>query len=137
MSYADAARKGNYQRQQNERYYNEKMAVCQSREVAFDKLVDVLHEKNILPQLTAIQKVKYGVMYVLASDSPKVLENLFVNGSEVDSVHLDFTYYKANLLRVYVSNIPYGVALLDIQRVFSFYGAYKRGPEDKEKIPWS
>ena len=124
MSYAQAAGNGNCQVQQK-KYFNEKMVTCESQSVALDKLVDVLHDKKILSQLTAIQKVKYGVMYALASENRKILEDLVVRGLEVDGVHLEFKYHKMNLINVYVSNIPYGISQFDINTAFCKFGMIK------------
>ena len=124
MSYAQAAGNGNRQAQQK-KYFNEKMVTCQSQSVALDKLVDVLHDKKILSQLTAIQKVKYGVMYALASENRKILEDLVVRGLEVDGVHLESKYHKMNLINVYVSNILYGISQLDINTAFCKFGMIK------------
>ena len=124
MSYAEAAGKGSHQEQQK-KYYNDKMVTCNSRGVDLDKLVDALHDDHILPHLSAIQKVKYGVMYALASDNLRVLENLVVNGLNVGDVHLTFKYHKIKVVNVSVSNIPYGISALDIQSAFSSYGAFK------------
>ena len=101
------------------------MVVCQSRGVALDKLVDVLHEKNMLPHLSAIQKIKYGVMYALVVEHLEVRKSLVINHLDVDSIHLSFTYHKTDFLKVYVCNIPCGISTLDIRRVFSFYGSMK------------
>ena len=118
--------KVNYHKQQrNERFYNEKMVVCQSRGIALDQLVDVLHEKGILPHLSAIQKIKYGVMYALVVEHPEIRKDLVLNGLDVDCIHLTFTYHKTDFLKVYISNIPCGVSTLDINRVFGFFGSIK------------
>ena len=87
-----------------------------------DKLVEALDEKKFLGHLKTIQKVKQGVMYAIASDNPRVLQSLAVEGLEVDGIHLEFKYHKINTVRVYVANIPFGVSARDIQSTFSAFG---------------
>ena len=106
MSYADAAGKGNQQGQQR-RYFNDKMVVCDSRGIPLDKLVDALEENHLLRHMIAIQKVKHGAMYALASNNSRALQYLTLNGLEVNGLHLQFKNHKANAVNVYVANIPF------------------------------
>ena len=126
MSYAKATGggDGNSQEQQK-RYFNEKMVQCHANGVSLEKLVDVLHNLKILPRLTALQKVKNGIMYALASEDRKILEDLTIYGLDVDGKHLEFRYHKASLINVYVSNIPYGISAVDVNRAFGRYGIIK------------
>ena len=121
MSYADAAGKGNQQGQQR-RYFNDKMVVCFSRGIPLDKLVDALEENHLLRHMIAIQKVKYGAMYALASNNSRALEYLAVYGLDVNDLHLEFKYHKSNAVNVYVANIPFGVSSDDIQSAFRPFG---------------
>ena len=128
MSYAHAAGSGNRNgngQEQKQRYFNEKMVQCHSNGVSLEKLVEVLDNLKILPQLTALQKVKYGVMYALASENRKILDDLVIYGLDVDGKHLQFRHHKASLINVYVSNIPYGISSLEINSVFCKYGVIK------------
>ena len=126
MSYAQATGSGNGNgNEQPKRYFNEKMAQCHSNGVSLEKLVDVLDDLKILPRLTALQKVKYGIMYALASEDCKLLEDLTIYGLDVDGKHLEFRYHKANLTNVFVSNIPYGISSVDINLAFGKYGIIK------------
>ena len=127
MSYAHAtgSGNGNNQEQRTKRYLNDKMIQCHSNGVSLEKLVEVPDHEKLLPQLTALQKVKYGVMYALASENKKLLEDLVIYGLEVDGKHLTFKYHKANLINVYISNIPYGISRVEISAAFSKYGIIK------------
>ena len=126
MSYAHATGSGNGNNQeQPKRYFNDQMIQCHSNGVSLEKLVEVLDHEKLLPQLTALQKVKYGVMYALASENKKLLEDLVIYGLEVDGKHLTFKYHKANLINVYISNIPYGISRAEISAAFSKYGIIK------------
>ena len=116
MSYANAAGNG------NSKYYNTKMVTCWSKEVALEDLVEALYNKRILERLTALQKVKYGKMFGLASEDSKVLEDLILRGIDVNGLHLEFTYHKGQQLTVYVTNIPFGIAHMDMHKVFSGFG---------------
>ena len=122
MSYAQAAGNGN---QQERKYFNDSMVQCYSRNAALDDLLEALEKERILPHLTAIQKVKHGVMYALASDNFHVLQNLVLKGLDVDGVHLTFTYHKKRFTNVYVSNVLFGVKALDVQTSLSPYGLVK------------
>ena len=112
MSYAQAAGNGS---QQEKKYFNDSMVQCYSRNVALDDLVEALEKKRMLPHLTAIQRVKYSVMYALASDNFDVLQELVINGLDVGDVHLTFTYHKKKFTNVFVSNVPTGVKASDVQ----------------------
>ena len=122
MSYADAAGKGtNYRQYQNDRYYNEKMVVCSSRGITLEKLAEALHKKEMLPPLSAIQKIRYGVMYALVVENPEVRKDLVVQGLDVGGIHLSFNYHNMDMPKVCVSNIPCGISLIDLRRVFDLY----------------
>ena len=43
------------------------MSYAQGAEVALEDLVEALYKRRILEKLTALQKVKYGRMFALAS----------------------------------------------------------------------
>ena len=107
------------------KYFNGNMVQCFARNVALEDLVDALEKERILPYLTAIQRVKYNVMYALASDNLTVLENLVLRGLNVRDVHLTFTYHKKKFTNVFVSNVPFGVKALDVQMRLSPYGLVK------------
>ena len=133
MSYAEAA--GNANRQEDKKkYFNTKIVTCWSKDVPLDDLVEVLYKRRISEKLDAIQKVKYGKMYALASENSKVLEELVLNGLDVGYIHLEFTYHKANQVTVYVTNIPYGISKFDIDRAFSGFGAYRGARQTKRKF---
>ena len=87
--------------------------------------MDALEKEGILPHLTAIQRVKYNVMYALASDKFNVLQDLLINGLDVGDVHLTFTYHKKKFTNVFVSNVPFGVKASDVQMGLSPYGLVK------------
>ena len=122
MVYAQAAGNGS---QQEKKYFNDNMVQCYSRNVALEDLVDALEKKRILPHLTAIQRVKYNVMYALASDKFNALQDLVINGLDVGDVHLTFTYHKKKFTNVFVSNVPFGVKASDVQMGLSPYGLVK------------
>ena len=121
MSYADAAGKGNQQGQQR-RYFNDKMVVCDSRGIPLDKLVEALEENHLLRHMIAIQKVKHGAMYALASNNSRALQYLTLNGLEVNGLHLRFKNHKANAVNVYVANIPFRIGSEDIKSAFCPFG---------------
>ena len=124
MSYAQATGSGNGH-EQPKKFFNDKMVQCHSNGVSLDKLVDVLDDLKILPELTALQKVKYGIMYALASENHKILEDLVIYGLDVDNKHLEFKYHKVNQTNVFVSNIPFGISRLEISSAFGKYGIIK------------
>ena len=133
MSYAEAAGNANCQ-EDKKKYFNTKMVTCWSKDVPLDDLVEVLYKKRILEKLDAIQKVKHGKMYALASEHSKVLEELVLNGLDVGYIHLEFTYHKVNQVTVYVTNIPYGISKFDINRAFSGFGTYIGARQIKKKF---
>ena len=123
MSYADAASKGtSYSRNQGNKYYNVKMDTCYSKGVSCEKLVDALHEGGWLRDLSAIQKVKYGIMYALVVENSYVRQELLVKGLAVNGIRLSFNHHNEDQLKVYVSNIPCGVSEIYIRRCFDSYG---------------
>ena len=122
MAYAQAAGNGN---QQEKKFFNDNMVQCFSRNVALEDLVEALEKERILPHLTAIQRVKFNVMYALASDKFNVLQDLVINGLDVGDVHLTFTYHKKRFTNVFVSNVPFGVKALEVQMSLSPYGLIK------------
>ena len=72
--------------------------------------------------MIAIQKVKHGAMYALASNNSRALQYLTLNGLEVNGLHLQFKNHKANAVNVYVANIPFGIGSEDIQSAFCPFG---------------
>ena len=122
MAYAKAAGSGN---PKEKRYFNGNMVQCFARNVPLDDLVEALEKENILPLLTAIQRVKYNVMYALVSEDFTVLENLVLHGLDVGEVHLTFFYHKKKYVNVFVSNVPFGVKAIDVQMRLSDYGLVK------------
>ena len=133
MSYAGAAHNGNRQDNQK-KYLNSKMVTCWSKDVALDDLVEALYKRRFLEKLTALQKVKYGRMYALASEDDKVLDELAVNGLDVKDLHLEFTYHKGRQLSVYVTNIPFGISLTDMSIAFSRFGTNFGAKRIKKKF---
>ena len=121
MSYAGAAQNGNRQENQK-KYFNSKMVTCWSKDVTLEDLVEALYNRRILEKLTALQKVKYGRMFALASEDGKVLEDLVVRGLDVRGLHLEFSYHKGQQLTVYVTNIPFGISQMDMSRAFNGFG---------------
>ena len=128
MSYANAAGNG------NSKFFNAKMVTCWSKEVALEDLVEALYNRRILEKLTALQKVKYGKMFALASEDSKVLEDLVIRGIEVKGLHLEFTYHKGQQLTVYVTNIPFGILQMDMHRAFSGFGTNFGAKQIKKKF---
>ena len=122
MAYAQAAGSGN---PKEKKFFNGNMVQCFARNVPLDDLVEALEKEKILPFLTAIQRVKYNVMYALASDNFTVLEGLVLNGLNVGDVHLTFFYHKKKYVNVFVSNVPFGVKATDVQMRLSAYGLVK------------
>ena len=98
------------------------MVTCWSKDVALEDLVEALYNRRFLEKLTALQKVKYGKMFALASEDGKMLEELVVSGLNVKDLHLEFSYHKGQQFTVYVTNVPFGVSPEDMSRVFSKFG---------------
>ena len=121
MSYAGAAQNGNRQENQK-KYFNSKMVTCWSQDVALEDLVEALYNRRFLEKLTALQKVKFGRMFALASEDDKMLEELVLSGLNVNGLHLEFSYHKGRKFTVFVTNIPFGVSPADMSRAFNKFG---------------
>ena len=133
MSYAGAAHNGNRQENQK-KYFNSKMVTCWSKDVTLEDLVEALYNRRFLEKLTALQKVKYGRMFALASEDGKILEDLVLSGLNVGGLHLEFSYHKGKQFTVYVTNIPFGISLMDMQRAFGDFGTNFGAKQIKKKF---
>ena len=127
MPYAEAAGRGShYGNSQEPKYYNEKMISCNSNGISYEKLIDALHSERKLRHISAVQKVDFRILFALVVEDSTVRETLVEAGINVDGIHLNFGYHKRReLIKVYVANIPCGIPLVDIKRVFASYGTIR------------
>ena len=119
MSDADAGARAHAQ----EKFFNCDMLVSFARNIAQERIAEVLEEQGYWKGLTVFQKLDFRRYGIVFSD-PDLRDKLVVNGLDIDGVHITFGYHRHRnyLIRVLLSSLPAGVPDKDICSVLNCYG---------------
>ena len=130
MSYAQAAGAGASSgstsgSQSKDKFYNEKMVVCLIKGFTYEQLAEELNKAGTWKAVSGYQRVDFNRKIAMVVEDPEIRTFLVEKGFNVNGVHVFFSYHKRRVdlkTRVYISQLPIGITLLELREVLAFFG---------------
>ena len=87
-----------------EKFFNSDMLVSFARNIAQERISEVLEEQGYWKAVTVFQKLDFRRYEIVFSD-PDLRDKLVINGLDIDGVHITFGYHRHRnyLIRVLLS----------------------------------
>ena len=101
------------------------MVVCFANGIEYEALAKVLNGKGYWKKVIGYQRVDFNRRYALVLKNDRTRDLLVEQGINVDGVHINFAYHRRKedaRIRVFVSQLPIGIKLHQINDVFNAYG---------------